>query len=249
MPLTSITRENHIAILSLDRGKVNAINEEMADLLLKDFSDLEKDDSVKSVVLTGTGKFFSFGLDVPELYVYSEKDFAGFLRKFTDLYTYVFMFPKPVIAAINGHAIAGGCMLASACDCRIMVTGKAKISLNEITFGSSVFAGSVEMLRFIAGSKNAEEILKTGMMYSAEQAKNLDLIDRVVSEDELMSEAVAIAEEFSAKDGPAFASIKKLLRGPVVAEMKKREADSIDEFNEIWYSASTRRQLQNIQIK
>lgn len=249
MPLTSITRSNHIAVLTLNRGKVNAINEEMADILLKDFRDLENDNAVKSVVLTGTGKFFSFGLDVPELYSYSQGDFAGFLRKFTNLYTYVFMFPKPVIAAINGHAIAGGCMLVSACDYRIMVTGKAKISLNEVTFGSSVFAGSVEMLRFIVGDKNAEEILKTGSMYSAEQAKNLGLIDIVTDEDQLMPKAIEIADQFSSKDGPAFASIKKLLRKPVAEEMEKREPDSIREFNEIWYSESTRNQLQNIQIR
>lgn len=249
MPLTSITRDNHIAVLSLNRGKVNAINEEMADILLKNFKDLEKDNAVKSVVLTGTGKFFSFGLDVPELYSYSPHDFAEFLRKFTDLYTYVFMFPKSVIAAINGHAIAGGCMLASACDYRIMVNSRAKISLNEVTFGSSVFAGSVEMLKFIVGGKNAEEILKTGTMYSAEQAKNLKLIDMVIGEDELMPKAIEIANEFSAKEGSAFASIKKLLREPVAQEMKKREPDSIREFNEIWYSESTRKQLQNIQIR
>jgi len=66
------------------------------------------------VVLTGRDRFFSFGLDIPEFLSYSKPDFIRFVTKFADLYTYVFLYPKPVLAALNGHTIAGGCMLATA---------------------------------------------------------------------------------------------------------------------------------------
>jgi enoyl-CoA hydratase/carnithine racemase len=238
-----------IATITLQRGKVNALNEQLVDELRHRLESLEKDSSVRSVILTGKGKFFSFGLDIPELYDYSRESFAEFLRKFTSLYTRLFVFPKPVIAAINGHAIAGGCMLASACDCRLMVTGKAKISLNEITFGSSVFAGSVEMLTYAVGSRNAETMLCSGAMYPAEDAARFGLVDKVVSEDALQNEARQKAEEMAGKSAAAFRSIKLLLRGPVAKAMETGEAASIREFVDIWYSPATRAMVKNIQIR
>ena len=104
---------------------------------------LAADPDIRAVILTGDGSFFSFGFDIPEFLSHSKESFSSLLKRFTGLYTYLFTYPKPVVAALNGHAVAGGCMLALACDYRIMVSGKAKISSNEIAFGSSVFAGSV----------------------------------------------------------------------------------------------------------
>ena len=105
----------------------------------------------RSVILTGTGRFFSFGFDIPEFLSYSKGEFEGYLDAFTDFYRYLFRFPKPVVAALNGHTVAGGCMMAIACDHRLMVDGKAKIALNEIGFGSSVFAGSTAILVYCIG--------------------------------------------------------------------------------------------------
>jgi enoyl-CoA hydratase/carnithine racemase len=106
---------------------------------------LAADADVKAVVLSGKGNFFSFGLDVPEFLQYAKDDFIRFVTKFADLYTYIFVYPKPVIAALNGHTVAGGCMLATACDYRVMVSGKARISLNEIKFGSSLFPAALNL--------------------------------------------------------------------------------------------------------
>jgi enoyl-CoA hydratase/carnithine racemase len=139
-------------------------------------------------------------------------------------------------------------MIATACDCRLMVAGRARISLNEITFGSSVFAGSVEILKYQAGAKAAESILYSGTMYSAEEAKRLGLIDQICSEQSLMEEAVKAAVHLGTKDGSAFRAIKHLLRRPVADEFVKREKDSILEFVDIWYSESTWRKLQEIKI-
>ena len=240
--------EDGIATITLQRGKVNAINEAMVNCLRGRLESLANDAAARTVILTGHGKFFSFGLDIPELFDYSQAAFALFLQKFTDLYTQLFVFPKPVIAAINGHAIAGGCMLASACDYRLMVTGKARISLNEITFGSSVFAGSVEMLKHCVGAANAERILLSGAMYSAEEACRLGLISQVVSEADLQSEAKKTAANMTATYANAFRSIKLLLRGPVAEMMRTREAESIRNFVTIWYSEETRAAVKGIQI-
>jgi enoyl-CoA hydratase/carnithine racemase len=140
-------------------------------------------------------------------------------------------------------------MLALACDNRIMVTGKAKISLNEIRFGSTVFAGCAEMLRFWVGGRNATTILYSGTMYFAEEAKTLGLIDKVTAEGNLMNEAMTVALDLGNKPTQAFTSIKTLLRKPVVEEMKSKEKGSIKEFVDIWYSKPTRMNLKNIKIK
>ena len=248
MSFVSVSIDDGIATVVLGRGKVNALNEETVGQLRAAFEDLEKDDRVRAVILTGRGKFFSFGFDIPEFMSYSEDAFTRYLTGFTGLYTYLFVFPKPVVAALNGHTIAGGCMLAIACDRRLMVAGKAKISLNEITFGSSVFAGSVEMLKYCIGSRNAESFICGGAMYTAEQAKEIGLIDLVCGEDDLMREAVRLAREFAENNAAAFTGIKHLLRKPVAQEMIEREKDSIRRFVEIWYSDETRSMLKKIKI-
>jgi len=237
-----------VATLAICRGKVNALSGDLVQELRQNFEALETDLEARAVVLTGEGKFFSFGFDIPELFPYSRENFLDYLVRFTDLYTYLFLYPKPVVAALNGHAIAGGCMLALACDRKIMVSGKAKISLNEITFGSSVFAGSKEMLRFCLGGRAAAEVFYSGAMYGAEEARALGLVDDIAAEEELQRTAQRMAREMGEKYGPAFASIKRLLRAPVAEEMKRREKKSLQEFVEIWYSETTRANLKAIKI-
>jgi len=237
-----------IATVVINRGKVNALNGMVVDELIKCLKSLEFDQGLKALVLTGCGKFFSFGFDIPEFLSFTKEAFTKYLTNFTDLYTYLFLYPKPVVAALNGHTIAGGCMLALACDNRVMVAGKGKISLNEIAFGSSVFAGSVEMLRFWIGSANATKALYSGAMYSAEEAMSLGLVQEVITEDNLMVEARKIALDLASRHSPAFASIKSLLRRPIAEEMMQRESASIREFVDIWYSEPTWANLQDIKI-
>ena len=248
MSFMHVSKDVEIATVTLSRGKVNALNEPMVEEITKSFEDLAIDNEVRSIIFTGSGKFFSFGFDVPEFLSYPKNDFIKYLEKFTNLYTYVFHFPKPIVAALNGHTIAGGCMLATACDYRLMVTGKAKISLNEITFGSPVLAGSVEMLRYCVGSRNAQSILYSGAMYSAEEAFQLRLVDQVSSEDDLTEDARKVAQELAQKDSSAFRSIKHLLRKPAAEQMIKREKDAILEFVDIWYSEQTWENLKAIKI-
>jgi enoyl-CoA hydratase/carnithine racemase len=237
-----------VATVALSRGKVNALNNTVVDELKQCLKTLAADRDLNAIVLTGRGKFFSFGFDIPEFLLFTKAEFTDFLTRFTDLYTYLFTYPKPVVAALNGHTIAGGCMLALACDYRVMAAGKAKLSLNEITFGASVFAGSTEMLRFLVGSATAAEVLYSGAMYSAEEALDLGLVQAVTDEDQLLDRAGDIASDLAAKHLPAFAGIKALLRQPVADEMVRRESASIRDFVEIWYAEATWANIQEIRI-
>jgi enoyl-CoA hydratase len=244
-----LQRSGAIGIVTLGRGKVNAINDSLIASLEGTLDELRNDATIRAVVLAGEGKFFSFGFDIPELLPLSREECTRFLEHFTGFYTELFLYPKPVVAALNGHAIAGGCMLATACDRRIMASGKAKISLNEVTFGASVFAGSVEMLKACAGHRNAEEILLTGAMYSAEEAMRLGLVDRVTEPEAVLDASMQEARALAGGDPVAFKSLKKLLRGPIADEMRRREPESLREFVEIWYSEATRQKLKKIQIR
>jgi len=249
MDFVFLSKEQDVATVTLNRGKVNAINDAVVSELKSCFHQLTTDTCIRAVILTGQGKFFSFGFDTSEFMNYSKERFTTFLMNFTDFYTSLFLFPKPVVAALNGHAIAGGCMFATACDYRLMATGKAKIALNEITFGASLLAGSVEMLKVCVGERNAQRIVFNGTMFSADEAEELGLIDRKVPEENLLAEANNVAREFAQRDQQAFQSIKLLLRKNIALEMRKREKDSILEFADIWYSPQTRRQVQEIKVR
>lgn len=243
-----VTREEEIAVLTLTRGKVNALDESFVERLSKSLGHLASDRDIRAVILTGQGKFFSFGFDIPEFLSYPRDSFIRYLTKFCNLYTSMFLFPKPLIAALNGHTIAGGCMLAIACDYRLMLSGKAKIGLNEITFGSTLPAGCVEMLKYSVGPGNAQKILYSGAMYSAEEARQLGLVDQVCPPEALLDTAKQVAKDFAQRDSSAFRNIKGLLRGPVAQEIARKEKDGILEFVDIWYSEETWSRLKGIQI-
>ena len=244
-----VSTDQRVSEVRLQRGKVNALDEEVVDELADCFRRLARDPGVGSIVLTGTGKFFSFGFDIPAFLEHPKEAFLAYLKKFAALYRDLFAHPKPVVAALNGHAVAGGCMLALACDARLMVAGNAKIALNEIAFGSSLFAGSVEMLRHCVGDRNAARIALSGTMYPPEEALALGLVDRVVPDGDLMAAAREVARAHAAKDPAAFRGVKMLLRGPVLDEIDRREEASLIEFVEIWYSERTRENLRNIRIR
>ncbi|NPU83243.1 MAG: enoyl-CoA hydratase/isomerase family protein [Syntrophaceae bacterium] len=249
MQFLECSREQGIATVTLSRGKVNALNEAVIDEMTACIRDLAVDPAVRAVILTGRGKFFTYGFDIPEFLEYGKEDFLRYLTKFTNFYGALFLYPKPVVAALNGHTMAGGCMIAIACDYRTMVTGKARISLNEINFGSSLFAGSVEIMKMWLGQRNAETAVYTGALYSAEEALRLGLVHEAVAEEDLAPRAMKIAEEFAAKDGAAFRSIKKLLRGPLAEKIRERERASLLEFVDIWYSEKTWKLLKEKQIR
>lgn len=245
---TRVSTADGLAEVTFSRGKVNALNEPAVEELRACFHQLADDPEVKAIIFTGVGKFFSFGFDIPEFLSYPKTSFTRYVTKLTGLYTDLFTYPKPVIAVLNGHTVAGGCMLALACDHRIMVSGKAKISLNEITFGASLFAGSVRMLKFAVGEKNAQSVAYSGSMYTAEEAQRIGLVDQVTSEEKLMEDARQVARGLAAEDGVAFRSIKHLLRSAAAEEMKRMEESSIREFVDIWYSETTWKKLQAIKI-
>jgi enoyl-CoA hydratase/carnithine racemase len=249
MSFVSIKESDNIAIVKMSRDKVNAINSDAVDDLIECFKRLENKKHIKAIIITGNEKFFSFGFDVPELLTYSKQTLKNFLTRFTQLNRDLFLYPRPLIGALNGHTIAAGCMLALATDVRIMVSDNARISLNEINIGVPVFAGALEMLKFSVGQRNAEHVLKSGNMYSPDEALQLCMIDKLSNPEMLMNEAMTVASEYAEKNPLAFRSLKGLLRKPIMQVSDQREESVIDEFIDIWFSEQSQAQLKTVQIR
>jgi len=158
-----------VAILTLAHGKANALDIEFCNTIAGSFTDLRNSDA-KAVVLTGQGKIFSAGVDLKQL----SEGGADYVRKLLPalhrLYEAVFFHPKPVVAAINGHAIAGGCVLACCADRRIMAGEVGRIGVTEILVGVPFPALAFEIMRHATPPYFFSETILSGETFAAETA-------------------------------------------------------------------------------
>lgn len=238
-----------LATVTLNRPKVNAINEEMVAELHSAFREAESDGRVRAVVLTGSGSFFSFGFDIPGFMNSPKDEFQIFVTAFSGLARYIFSFPKPVVAGLNGHAVAGGCVLALACDRRVMISGKPKIALNELSIGAPVFTSIAEMLKLATGPKNAQALLYSGRMCPAEDALALGLVDEAPAAEGFEAAVTNAAKALADVPGEAFRITKTLLRKDARGSIDRDEENSISDFVDVWYSQETRERLAKVEIR
>jgi enoyl-CoA hydratase len=195
-----IDRDQAVAIITINRPKVlNALNTQTLDELRRAILELKGDDSIRAVVITGAGdKSFVAGADINELAVQTpttgrEHAIAG--QHVLDLIEHM---GKPVIAAINGYALGGGCELAMACTIRI-ASETAKLGQPEINLGIIPGYAGTQRLARIAGRGRALELLLTGDQITAQEAHRLGLVNRVVPAADLLPQAKALAAALAAK--------------------------------------------------
>lgn len=189
-----------VAVVTLNRPKVlNALNNQTLTELASCLAALKADDTVRAIILTGAGeKSFVAGADINELAALSPVEGQGHARRGQLIFDAVEQMGKPVIAAINGFALGGGCELAMACTMRI-AADTARFGQPEINLGLLPgYAGSQRLPRLV-GKSIAMEILLTGDMVSAARAYEIGLVNRVVPAAELMAEATKLAQALAAK--------------------------------------------------
>jgi len=249
MSFAPVTYEGKVAVVTMTRGKVNAFDATAIGELGAVVDELATDPRASAMVLTGQGKFFSFGFDVPQLLTYAPETLRDFLVGFNDLMHRLYLFPAPLVAAINGHATAGGCMLATTADYRVMAAEGAKISLNEINIGVPVFAGPTAILEATVGHRDAELVLSIGRMYSPDEALTIGLVDTLMPAEAVLESAIHVADDFAGRNPDAFGQIKRLLREPVADACRPRENAAIDRFIDVWFSERTQAQLREVQIR
>lgn len=207
---------NTIAILRLAHGKANAIDIDMLDALSAQLTRLEKDRDIEAVVVTGSGSIFSAGVD---LYRMLEED-QSYTKKFVSELSRVFLrlatFPRPMVAAINGHAIAGGCLLACACDYRLMAAGDGRIGVPELLVGVPFPVVALEIMRQVVSPRYLQDVVYRGGTYHVEVAFQRGLVDEVVGAERLRQSACEVAEKLAAIPAEVFAMTKRQLRQPML---------------------------------
>lgn len=204
-----VERKSNIAYVTINRPEVrNALNQQTLNEISHSLAELEQDDNVKCIVFTGAGgKSFAAGADIGQLKTRTFLD-AFQPGNMQQVYDKIEACKKPTIAMINGYALGGGCELAMACDIRVASTN-AKLGLPELNLAIMPGAGGTQRLARIVGKGKALEMILTGKIIDAEEAKMIGLVSEVVSPDELVAKTEEIAEKIMSK-GPLAVMLAKL---------------------------------------
>jgi enoyl-CoA hydratase len=233
-----LERRNDIALLTLAHGKANAFDLELCDALIARFAEC-RDTPYAAVVITGQGSIFSAGVDLLRVLQDGPAYVSTFLPALSDALEAVFTFPKPLVAAINGHAIAGGCILALAADRRLMARGETRIGVPELAVGVPFPPVPLEIVRFAIPPQRTQELLLGGATLQPEAAERFGLVDAVEEPDALLDAAIAAAEAFASRPAAAFAMTKAQLRAPAVDRMRSGRARWDDEITALWTAPET----------
>ena len=226
-----------IAVLTMTHGKANALTIEFCDAIAKAVNDL-KGSSARALVITGQGKMFSAGVDLPRMLDGGPSYVREFLPALHRLYDAVFFNPKPVIAAINGHAIAGGCVLACCADRKLMARGAGKIGVTELKVGVPFPPLAFEVMRFATEPRFLSEAILGAATYSPEDGVARGFVDDVVEPNALMERALATAQQLAALSPPAFAQSKAQIRAAVSERLAQAGATEAA-VTDIWAQPAT----------
>ncbi|MCM2358747.1 MAG: enoyl-CoA hydratase-related protein [Geobacteraceae bacterium] len=205
----TMKQEERTLTISLNRPPTNPLSSEFGQELFKAFSEAGQMDDVTVVVITSAQeKAFIAGADIKEMAAMNQAESEAFSRLLQNANNILSGMKKVVIAAINGHALGGGCELAMACDFRFMAAGKALIGLPEATLGIVPGAGGTQRLPRLVGLTRAKDILLWGKVMGPEEALAIGLIDRVIPAENFMEEVMAFARKLASGAGKALGYIK-----------------------------------------
>jgi enoyl-CoA hydratase len=229
-----LAEQDGVAVLRLAHGKVNAMSMEFCEALTARFAGIS---STRAVVLTATGRTFSAGVDLVRLL----EDGAPYVRKFlpvlSNMFVTVFSHPAPVVAAINGHAIAGGCVLACAADKRLMARDSGRIGVTELLVGVPFPPAAMEIMRCATAPRFFADAILSGATYTPAEAVAGGFVHDVVEPQALLERAVAAAKALAALPPKAFALTKRQIHAPALERIQSPELDAA--IAQIWTAPET----------
>jgi enoyl-CoA hydratase len=232
-----VHQKDGIAVVEMRHGKANALDTEFCKALTDKLNELEG--SARAVVITGSGHIFCAGVDLVRALDAGPSYFKTFLPALHRLYETIFYFPRPIVAAINGHAVAGGCVLACATDWRAMRSDAGRIGVTELLVGLPFPALAFEIMRFVCAPHRFEEVIFTGATFAPEAGRELGMVDELASADAVMERAQAAARRLAALSPAAFALTKRQSRQPVTERMKASGVLFDAEVETVWCAAET----------
>ena len=220
-----LTLEDRIARIRLDDGKANTIEQRFLSELTEALDVAEKD--AAAVLIEGREGRFCAGLDLKILPALGRVGIQEVVRDYMRLMTRLFVFPRPVVAALSGHAIAGGALLALASDVRVAADGPFQIGLREVAIGIPLPTLGCELARATLPTPSLLGAVLRGELYAPQDARRVGMVDRVVSPEELTATALIEARNLAKLPDIAFATTKRILRGEAVSKMQNAEAEDV----------------------
>ena len=240
-----IEHDKKVTVLKLDRGVPNPIDLEMVRELDQALREVKQNPEIQGLVLASANeKIFSLGFNLPVLFPQSREDFQTFFQAFNHFCLDLYTLPKPTAAALTGHAVAGGCILAISCDLRFIAEGKKSMGLNEVKLGVPVPYVTDRILHQIVGSRKAREILESGDFYQSPALLAMGLVDQVLPGPEVLPKAVEKIAALGALPPQSFAEIKKNRTEKVVEQILRHREEKDKIFLDLWYAPETRERLQ-----
>lgn len=235
-----IDREDHPAytFLRLAHAKASALDTDFALAITAAIREAES--AGKPLLLTGTGSIFSAGVDLKRLLEASDDECASFLDALEDCFEALFRFPLPVVAAINGHAIAGGCVLAAACDHRIMTSGKARIGVPELLVGVPFPAAALEIIREAFPRQTHSDAIWRGALLDPESALESGWIHETADPNDVVPRAAAWLEALDGIPDATQRLTKQSLRAPAIDRIVRGRAALRDDVIRTWQSKVVR---------
>ena len=241
-PMISVEVRGQVAVVQMGHGKANALDTALCRSLTEEFGELAGR-GCRAAVLTGRGSIFSAGVDLLRLRDGGPGYLDEFLPALSQVFLAVFDCPVPVVAAVNGHAIAGGCVLACACDWRVMNAGHGRIGVTELLVGVPFPVTALEILRFAVGTPALTELACFGRTYHAAEAVSLGLVDEAVSETQVLGRAEEVAAELAALPAEPLAHTRGQVRGPVLERIAAQRATD-SQVHRMWSSPSARQAVE-----
>ena len=242
MSLVKTEVRDEVAIVTLDRPKANAFSPELVAELS---AALAAQEGARAVVLASAlPGIFSAGWDLPRIVDADRPTMEDFVSAFCDLVRRLFVFGPPLVAALSGHAIAGGLIVAMGADERIAAKGRGKLGLSEVVLGVSVPQCLMEPFRHVVGPRHMERLAATGENVSLEEALSIGLVDRIVPAEELLDRAVERARFLGGFASEAHAAIKRRSRAAAVARFDA--ARDHDPFLDFWFSDDARFRIRDM---
>ena len=223
-----------VALIRMSNEPANVLTTDFSDALDAEFARAREDGEVEAVVLTGTGSAFSAGVELFRVVDEGATYVESLLASLGTLFSKLRAFPKPLVAAVNGHAIAGGAVIACACDYRVMSAGKGLIGLPELRVGVPFPSVALDIVRAAVPRRYQREVLLLGRSYGPEAAAERGFVDEIVPPEQLVERAREIARELTSIPPATYALTKRQF--PRAAG---RTAELDDELRSIWTAAGT----------
>lgn len=240
--LERIDHGGGLAELRLARPPVNALSPELV-FALRNRIEAAPREGARALVLSGRPGMFSAGLDVPVLLGLDREAMSAFLLDFFGLMRALAASPIPVVAAITGHAPAGGAVMAIFCDARVMADGDFRIGLNEVQVGLSLPGVIQAGLERVVGARQAERLGVTGRLVGAGEALRLGLVDELAPEERVVERALELARDFLTLPPRAMATTRTHCRRELVELFDARSEATFARFIDDWYSPETQTTL------